>query len=162
MSETTPRAMANSLRRPVQHILTEEEVAFIKSEAETIGIPSEMLKFNEGTSTSFHDKDQKIYVRGNVFPDEQYGFSARDLMSVRATLAHEYFGHSKMHPSPYSIGSWEDEFWASYNAAINTPNLTTTDRRHLMMDAYDRAKEAGAFEGFTDEARRILYGSRYS
>ena len=97
-------------------------------------------------------------IRGNIFPDEKYGTGARDLMSVRAALAHEYYGHFKMYPSPYRISSWEDEFWASYNAAVNTPSLTAEDRRYLMIDAYDRVKEAGAFDGFTEEARRIIYG----
>ena len=158
MRNAENRFMANSLRKPIDHILTEDEIAFVAQEAEAIGIPKELLAFNEGSMTGFRDATRHIYIRGNVFPDVEYGFSARDLMSVRAVLAHEYYGHYRMCPSPHETGSWEDEFWASYKAAVDTPSLTLIDRRYLMIDAYDRAKNAGAFEGLTEEARRIIYG----
>ena len=68
-------------------------------------------------------------------------------MSQRAVLAHEYYGHKYFddlfgdkNPLP---GAWTDEFRASYNAALNAPNLTETDRMYLMADALERAKEAG-------------------
>lgn len=82
----------------------------------------------------------------------------RDRMSSRAVLAHEYYGHYKSHPSEYDPGDWRDEFRASYNAVVNTPNLTDEERAHLMLDAYDRAKEAGQFNGYDETARRIIYG----
>ena len=79
-------------------------------------------------------------------------------MSQKAVLAHEYYGHFMNDPSPYPIGDWRDEFQASYNAAVKTPNLSDEDRRDLMVDAYDRAREAGAFNGYDELARRIIYG----
>ncbi len=83
-------------------------------------------------------------------------------MSQRAVLAHEYYGHKHFddvfgarNPVP---GSWNDEFRASYSAAINTPNLTDMDRIYLMLDALERAKEAGVNIKITKQIRRILYG----
>ena len=73
-------------------------------------------------------------------------------------LAHEYYGHYLHHPSEYAIGDWRDEFRASYTAAVDAPNLSDEDRINLMLDAYDRAKEAGTFTGYDDIARRIIYG----
>lgn len=64
----------------------------------------------------------------------------RDLLSTKAVLAHEYYGHYKAHPSKFKIDDWRDEFQASYKAAIDTPNLSYNERRMLMLDAFDRAK----------------------
>lgn len=81
-------------------------------------------------------------------------------MSSRAVLAHEYYGTSFLmmwNRNPL-LGSWNDEFRASYNAAINAPNLSDMDRMYLMRDALERAKEAGVTIKITDVIRRILYG----
>ena len=85
-------------------------------------------------------------------------------MSSRAVLAHEYYGH-KVAFDKYGYldsfpvaGSWNDEFRASYNAALNTPNLSDFDRMYLMSDALERAKEAGVNIKITDVIRRIIYG----
>lgn len=79
-------------------------------------------------------------------------------MSQRAVLAHEHYGHMAHHPSEYPIGDWRDEFRASYAAAINAPNLSDMDRALLMVDAYDRAREAGNPLEYDKTARRIIYG----
>lgn len=151
------RAMPMGLRQPASHVLTEEEIARLKEEAVSIGIPLEKLIFNRGTQTGFRDRDAMIYVRGDVLPDLR-SVIARDRMSSRAVLAHEYYGHCGNHPSEYEPGDWRDEFRASYDAAVHTPNLTDEERAQLMIDAYDRAKEAGEFIGYDETARRILYG----
>ena len=151
------RAMPMGLRRPASHILTEEEITRLKEEAVSIGVPLEKLIFNQGTQTGFRDRNAMIYVRGDVLPDLRSPI-ARDKMSSRAVLAHEYYGHCKNHPSEYEPGDWRDEFRASYDAAVHTPNLTDEERALLMIDAYDRAKEAGEFIGYDETARRILYG----
>ena len=52
------REMANSLRRPIQHILTEEEISFVCQEAKAIGIPVEALVFNDGAMTGFYDDEK--------------------------------------------------------------------------------------------------------
>jgi hypothetical protein len=153
----TDRSMANSLRTSPQHILTEQEIQSLLDDARSINIPEDVLLFNEGRQTGFRDRDQKICVRGDVLPDA-YGTSARDTMSQRAVLAHEYYGHYKAYPSEYVAGDWRDEYNASRNAALNTPNLTDEERRDLMVDAYDRQKEAGTFSGYDEEGRRIIYG----
>ena len=152
------RTMAMGLRQPPSRILTDEEIETLKAEAESIGIPTDVLAFNQGRRTGFMDADRTISVRGDVLPDFN-STVARDRMSSRAVLAHEYYGHYQNHPSEYINGDWRDEFRASYDAAINAPNLTDEERGHLMIDAYDRAKEAGAFTGYDETARRILYGS---
>ena len=79
-------------------------------------------------------------------------------MSSRAVLAHEYYGHFKKHPSEYPVGAWEDEFRASYNAAVYTPNLSAEERGLLMIDAYDREREAGTFNEHDETARSLLFG----
>lgn len=77
---------------------------------------------------------------------------------MRAVLAHEYYGHFKHIPSEYPVGDWRDEFRASYEAALNAPNLSDEDRSRLIIDAYERQKEAGEFNGYSEEAKRILFG----
>ena len=79
-------------------------------------------------------------------------------MSPRAVLAHEYYGHYEFSPSKFMAGDWRDEFRASYVAAINTPNLSDDDRRLLMLDAYERAKESGHYFDYSRKAREIIYG----
>lgn len=151
------RGLAMSLRKPKSYILTDEEIKSIRFDAKEIGIDESMLQFNKGYQTGFSDERVCINVRGDILPDPD-GISARDRMSQRAVLAHEYYGHFLNHPSEYEIGDWRDEFRASYDAAVNTPNLSGIERRDLMIDAYDRAKEAGAFSGYDETARRIIYG----
>lgn len=68
----------------------------------------------------------------------------RDMMSTRAVLAHEYYGHKYFNDifgerNPI-VGAWNDEFRTSYNAAINAPNLSQIDRMLLMQDALERAR----------------------
>ncbi len=151
------RGLAMSLRKPKSHILTDEEIQSVLRDAQDLGIDEKMLRFNKGAQTGFSDRRGCINIRGDILPDPN-GITARDRMSTRAVLAHEYFGHYKNHPSEYEIGDWRDEFRASYDAAVHAPNLTPEERRDLMIDAYDRAKEAGAFEGYDETARRIIYG----
>ena len=151
------RNMANGGRRSRSYVLTTDDIAFVNNEAEAIGIPTDILVFNSGNQTGFRDSDTRIYIRGDIFPDNNSNKN-RDLLSVRATLAHEYYGHYKAHPSPYDIGDWRDEFNASYRAAIDTPNLSDEDRARLMIDAYERAEEAGQKQEYDEIARRLIYG----
>ena len=151
------RHMANGMRKPASHILTSDEIESVVEDAKSIEIPTEILKFNAGTQTGFSDDEEIIHVRGDIFPDLTTK-NVRDRMSARAVLAHEYYGHYKNHPSEYKVGDWRDEFRASREAAINTPNLTDEERAHLMIDAYDRAKEALQVIEYDEIARRIIYG----
>ena len=64
-------------------------------------------------------------------------------MSERAAIAHEYYGHRAYRGTKVEKGAWNDEFRASYMAAKNCPNLSEEDRYYLVLDALERAKEAG-------------------
>lgn len=151
------REMANGLRKPATHILTNAEIEKILEEAESIEIPVKILSFNSGTRTGFREDIMTINIRGDILPD-MTSKRPRDRMSSRAVLAHEYYGHYLNHPSEYKIGDWRDEFRASYDAADRTPNLTDEERALLMLDAYDRAKEALQMIEYDEKARRIIYG----
>lgn len=85
----------------------------------------------------------------------------RDNLSVRAVLAHEYYGHKVNKGTKIPQDSLNDEFRASYQAAKNAPNLTHEDRYRLILDALDRAKEAGIIIKYNDFMRGILYGNFY-
>ena len=79
-------------------------------------------------------------------------------MSSRAVIAHEYYGHRAYRGTKLRKGAWNDEFRASYMAAKNTPNLSDEDRRYLILDALERAKESGVTIKYNDFIRRTLYG----
>lgn len=151
------RSMAMGFRKPVSHVLTEKEISSIIADAKAIMVPVDVLCFNVGLHTGFVDDLETINIRGDILPDLD-STVARDRMSQRAVLAHEYYGHYKNHPSEYDIGDWRDEFRASYDAAVHTPNLTEEERALLMIDAYDRAKEAGIILEYDETARRVIYG----
>ena len=152
------RSMAGGSRKSVYHTLTQSEIDTIKGYASEIGVPHNVLRFNEGNTTGFNDISGVINVRGNIFQDETSSL-LRDRLNERCVLAHEYYGHYKAHPSRFDIGDWRDEFAASYRAAIDTPNLTSMERRDLMLDAFDRAKEAGVSVTYNEIARRMIYGT---
>ena len=116
-----------------------------------------MFVFRKGTQTQYRDSVDKIYVRVDVFPDKS-SQKARDRMSIRAVLAHEYYGHRTHRDTTLTPGAWNDEFRASYSAALYAPNLTDEDRQLLMRDALDRAQEAGVTVKMNAEMRRGLYG----
>ena len=79
-------------------------------------------------------------------------------MSVRAVLAHEYYGHRAFRGTNLSQGSWNDEFRASYMAAKTAPGLSKEDRRLLVLDALERAKSAGVSVRYNNFIRGVLYG----
>ena len=155
------RRNINGWRTSKYKQLTDEEISQLLKDIEALEADPSIFRFNEGNQTSFVDGKGIIYVRGDVLPDLRSNHP-RDLMSPRAVLAHEYYGHKHFgdvfgvrNPLP---GSWNDEFRASYFAAINAPNLSDMDRMYLMADAVERAREAGVPIKITEEIRRILYG----
>ena len=149
--------MSNGLRTSPFYILTKEEIESIKRDAKELDIPENILRFNQGNQTGFLDKNMKINVRGDILPDKSSNI-VRDILSQKAVLVHEYYGHYKNHPSQFRIGDWRDEFRASYCAAIYAPNLSGEERRLLMLDAYDRAREANVSVRYNKKARRLIYG----
>lgn len=98
--------MANGLRTSPYHILTEEEIEGVKKDAESIGIPLNVLQFNVGNQTGFSDECEVIHIRGDILPDFTSNI-LRDNLSQRAVLAHEYYGHYKHNPSTLESGTGE-------------------------------------------------------
>ena len=151
----------NGQRTSQYRILTSEEIESLKADIEALGADLSVFRFNEGFQTGYSDRTGLIYIRGDVLPD-LYSTHPRDLMSQRAVLAHEYYGHKYFGElfgdNNPPIGAWNDEFRASYSAALKAPNLTDMDRMYLMADALERAKEAGVNIKITDIIRRVLYG----
>ena len=151
--------MANGQRRSPYHILTNEEIEILKKDVEAIQADISVFKFNRGPQTSYSDTLDVVLVRGDILPDVTSNHP-RDLMSPRAVLAHEYYGHRPYRNAKIklSVGSWNDEFRASYMAAKNTPGLSDDDRRYLVLDALERARSAGVSIVHNSFIRRVLYG----
>jgi len=151
------RNMPNGMRRSALHILTKKEIEIVKSEIVAIGADPNKFKFNIGSRTSYIDELDCILIRGDIFPDEN-STHPTDQLSVRAVLAHEYYGHRTFRGTQAQIGSWNDEFRASYTAAKLCPNLSAEERRLLVLDALQRAKDAGVSVKLNIFMWRILYG----
>ena len=152
------RNMANGGRKSKFIKLTETEKDFIIKEAKAIGIDAKYIRFRDYQATGYNERHNLIYVSSQVFPASDDSPIARDRMSVRAVLAHEYYGHVKNRNTIIPNKHWIDEFRASYRAAQNCVGLSDEDRADLVRDAYDRAKEAGVTVKLTKFARRALYG----
>lgn len=157
ISKNTQREMPNGLRASRFHKLTEEEIKMIKNDIKEIQADSRVFRINEGDTTGYSDISGVIYVRGNVMPDLNSN-NPRDIMSSRAVLAHEYYGHYANRGTKLEAGDWRDEFRASYMAAKNAPNLENIDRQYLIRDAIMRAAEAGVVIKLNQFMREILYG----
>lgn len=160
-------------RRSPLYKLSEADVKLVQEEITAINANIDDFVFNSDYTrgTCFLASDGKVHIKGNIFPDE-YSEHPRDKMSVRAVLAHEYYGHRPYREqyiredndtSDESINkimarAWADEFRASYMAAKNAPNLSDDDRRLLILDSLSRANEAGISIKYNDFIRRVLYG----
>ena len=151
------RNMANGMRKSAIHVLTDTEIESLKEDIKAIQADETIFRFNKGDITSYKDEYDIIFVRGDVLP-EPNSLHPRDLMSSRAVLAHEYYGHRVYRNTRLEEGSWNDEFRASYMAAKNAPNLSDEDRRYLILDALERAKEKGISIRHNDFIREVLYG----
>lgn len=154
---TPTRAMANGGRRSRYHVLTEDEIKSLRKDIDAIKADPKVFAFNSGSMTHYDDEFDIVYVKGDVLPDTA-SMHPRDLMSARATLAHEYYGHRTYRGTSLKEGSWNDEFRASYRAALISPGLSIEDRRYLILDALERAREAGVTIQYNKTIRRILYG----
>lgn len=165
--------MANGMRDTSKTPLTENEILFVKKEIQRIGADESVFVFNDekhlAVSTCYNFLEDKIYVTRNVFPDEKYGSThPRDIMSVGAVLAHEYYGHrpyreeylndAECGDNYHSTPIWQDECRASINAAKTAKNLTDRDKMNLVMDAIYRAKEFGHLIEMDDFMKEVVYG----
>ena len=164
------------LRKPPSRVLNEDEIRLLMEDIRAIDADESVFVFNSENvrGTSYRPQNDTIYVKGNVISDHN-SKRPRDLMSPRAVLAHEYYGHRpyrQLYMSEFEkndLGDdafllkmanreWVDEFRASYMAARNAPQLSDEDRRYLMLDALERAKEANASVKHNDFIRMVLHG----
>lgn len=150
------RSFASGLRKQASR-LTDAEINVLRADIDAIGADLSVFSFNTGLYTGYDDELAVIHVLGDVMPDKN-GTSSRDVMSSRAVLAHEYYGHYNFAPSSFPIGDWRDEMRASYIAAKTSPGLSCEERRDLVVDAYDRAREAGYNYEYSKWAKEIVYG----
>ena len=151
--------------------LTNSEIDYVKSEIKRIRADESIFIFNDPEhiqgSTCYNFYRDIIYITRNVFPDTTYGSThPRDLMSVRAVIAHEYYGHrtyrdeyiedyAKNH---HSVEFWQDECRASITAAKIAPGLNQKDKADLVMDAIYRAEEYNHYIEMDDFMKEVLYG----
>jgi hypothetical protein len=151
--------------------LTNSEIDYVKSEIKRIRADESIFIFNDPEhiqgSTCYNFYRDIIYITRNVFPDTTYGSThPRDLMSVRAVIAHEYYGHrtyrdeyiedyAKNH---HSVELWQDECRASITAAKIAPGLNQKDKADLVMDAIYRAEEYNHYIEMDDFMKEVLYG----
>jgi hypothetical protein len=154
------RNMANGLRKSSKIALSDDDKKHLLNEINAIGADPSRFVFRDGFGTAYSDERDIVFVSSNVFPSNDNSLKARDLMSERAALAHEYYGHRAYRGTKLEKGSWNDEFRASYMASKNCPNLSDQDRYYLVLDALDRAKEAGVTVHYNDYIRRVLYGEQ--
>jgi len=99
-------------RQSRHNILSESDINHLNEEIDKIHAERNVFKFNEGYKTGYSDRTGYINIRGDVFPDLD-STHPRDLMSERAVLAHEYYGHYKFIPSIFMPTDWRDEMRAS-------------------------------------------------
>lgn len=152
------REMANGMRKSPFIPLSDNDKAHLLEEISAIKANPEHFAFRDGFGTGYSDERDVVFVSSNVFPPSDGSNHPRDLMSERAVLAHEYYGHRENRGTKLPKGSWNDEFRASYTAAKQCPNLTDEDRMYLILDAIERAHEAGVSIRYNSFIRRVLYG----
>ncbi|MCM1083346.1 MAG: hypothetical protein NC428_07700 [Clostridium sp.] len=161
--------MANGWRTPGTYKLTPVEIEIVKNEIMEIRADVSIFVFNDigHSNTCYNPIDDIVYICGDVLPDLTYASNnTRDLMSIRAVIAHEYYGHrmfreeylQDMENNVISTPSWQDEFRASYTAAKICPNLSHMDQYHLIQDAIDRCREANQVIENDDFMKEVLYG----
>ena len=152
------RGMASGMRKSYFIPLSDDDKRFILEEIDAIGADGSVFEFRDGLPTGYSDKRDRIFISSSVFPSDDGSTHPTDLLSVRATLAHEYYGHRASRNTKAKEGSWNDEFRASYLAAKNCPGLTDEDRAALVLDAMQRAKDAGVNIKLNAFMKRWLYG----
>lgn len=175
-SHSDDKLMSSGMRNVSREPLTKEEINFVKSEIRRIGADESVFIFNDEAhmdrSTCYNCVQDKIYVTRNVFPDNDHGSThPRDVMSVAAVLAHEYYGH-RVFRNEYladlgkknadrTTPQWADECRASITAAKNAPNLSQQERADLINDAKERARESGNILETDKETDSFMKGVLY-
>ena len=164
------KEMSNGMRMPGKEKLSVEEIAIIKEEIKRINADETIFVFNDPDHldrTCYNIEKDCIFVGRNVFPDTRFGsIHPRDLMSIAAVLAHEYYGHRPFRAEylydqltkTVTTPIWMDECRASINASKLAPNLTIMEKSFLIQDAVKRAQEFGQQIEMDDYMRGVLYG----
>lgn len=167
------KGMANGMRDMSKTPLTDDEIKIVKAAIKKIEADETKFVFNDEDyitkSTCYNYVEDLVYVTRNVFPETKYGSThPRDIMSVAAVLAHEYYGHrayrdeyladEEKNDGSHTTPIWEDECRASITAAKTAPNLTQMDRANLIQDAVFRAREYGQLIEMDDYMKEVVYG----
>lgn len=164
------KKMSNGMRKFGNRPLTYAEIEVVKKEIHRICADESVFVFNDKDHlirTCYNSDEDKVYVGCDVFPDTEYGsVHPRDLMSVGAVLAHEYYGHRAFREEylkdeksgSETTPEWQDECRASLTAAQKSPGLTQIDRANLIQDAIFRAKEFGQKIKMDAFMQEVLYG----
>ena len=169
----TDKEMSNGMRDTSGTPLSDKEIAIVISEIKRIKADITKFVINDpehfNKSTCYNYEDDVVYVTRNVFPDLKYSSAhPRDIMSIAAVLAHEYYGHrpnrkeyledDRKGDEYHSIPLWKDEVRASLTAAQTAPGLTQQERKDLINDAAKRSEEAGLAFEYDDWMKEIIYG----
>lgn len=165
--------MSLGLRSSIGKTLSDSDINAIKKEALSIDIDISKLVFNDKVHlrTCYMAEEDKVYVGSDIFPDlKSMSTNPIDLLSIRAVLAHEYYGHRPRRQQylneeaglTVKMPYWEDEYRANYDAAKNTPNLNQMDRYRLIQSAIRRCEEAGVFLERDEFVMEVLYGTSYN
>ena len=156
---------------------TPEDINQIILEAARIQIDLSRIVFSDSNDASklhthYDFEMDRLYVPKKVIPSTQYlSCHPRDVMSITASLAREYYGHRlyrdeylsdlKKGENYHSLPHWQDECRASITAAKITPNLSRMERSYLFMDAAQIAEEAGYVIELDDYMKNILFVDYY-
>ena len=140
----------NGRRYYRSHYLDKNEQHLIRELACSIGIDAygedyDKLIFNEHRITAYHgdfEDDDFISIVGEIYPDT-HSTHPTDLLTIRAVLAHEWYGHRANKSTHLPPGHWMDEYRASLLASRDTPGLEEFERIQLMADAKTKALYAG-------------------
>lgn len=167
---TPEKEMSNGMRMSGNTPLDDSEIRIVEKAIREIEAEREIFVFNDPnhlSNTCYNEFLDIVFVGRNVFPDIQYGSThPRDIMSIRAVLAHEYYGHRTFRDEYLSdykkdiitTPKWQDECRASISAAKLSPGLTQMDKSHLVLDAIKRAEEYGQWIKTDDFMKEVLYG----
>jgi hypothetical protein len=137
--------------------LDSDEILQVGNTWAELGGDVSKLKFNQGIQTGVGTKSGNVYIRGDVFPSTSGSLHPTANLSVRETLSHE-MGHINYADTGVAAGAWNDEFRASYWASKNVPGLTFEERSNLVIDAYQRATDAGVPIRMNSYMRQMIYG----
>ena len=117
--------------------------------------------------TKYNPQKDVIFVERDIQIDtSNVSTHPRDMLSIRAVLAHEYYGHrtfreeylSDIENGTNTTQEWDDECRASITAAKIAPNLSQLDRALLIQDAAKRAEEFGHVFEMEDWMKGVVYG----